>query len=136
MNTTKKLIIRTIILSILAFGSSLLPISASYAASDICSQPNVSQEIKNANGCGGGSTAELPNVIVSIINGVVGAIALVAVIFIIVGGINYMTSAGDASKIEKAKKTILYAAIGLIIAALAFAIVNFTINIINGSGGE
>ena len=41
-----------------------------------------------------------------------------------------MTSAGDSSKVEKAKKTILYACIGLVIAALSFAIVNWAISAI------
>ena len=71
-------------------------------------------------------------IIIGIINGVVGALSLVAVIFIVVGGVNYMTSQGDPGKTKKAKDTILYAVIGLIIAVLAFAIVNFVIvNIIN-----
>jgi len=39
-----------------------------------------------------------------------------------------MTSNGDATKLEKAKKTILYACIGLAICVLAFAIVNFVID--------
>ena len=44
------------------------------------------------------------------------------------------TVEGDPSKTKKAKDTILYAVIGLIICALAFAIVNFVIsNIINNS---
>ena len=38
-----------------------------------------------------------------------------------------MTSAGDTGKIEKAKKTILYACIGLAVCALSFAIVNWVI---------
>ena len=45
-----------------------------------------------------------------------------------------MTSTGDAGKVKQAKDTILYAVIGLIICALAFAIVNWTIGILNDSG--
>ena len=45
-----------------------------------------------------------------------------------------MTSAGDPGKTKKAKDTILYAVIGLIICVLAFAIVNFVIGgIINSN---
>ena len=44
-----------------------------------------------------------------------------------------MTSTGDAGKIEKAKKTILYATIGLVICALAFAIVNFAVSVVNNA---
>lgn len=71
--------------------------------------------------------------ITTILNAIIGVLGIVAVIVIIIGGISYMTSAGDAGKVKKAKDTILYGVIGLIICALAFAIVNFVIgNIING----
>ena len=48
-------------------------------------------------------------------------------------GVTYMTSSGDASKVKKAKDTILYGIIGLIVAALAFAVVNFVISNVLGS---
>ena len=47
----------------------------------------------------------------------------IALIFIVVGGLKYVLSAGDPSQTAKAKDTILYAVIGLIIALLAFVIV-------------
>lgn len=62
-----------------------------------------------------------------IINFVIGVIGLVSVGFIIYGGIQYSMSAGDSSKVTKAKNTILYAVIGLIVSVMAFAIVNFVI---------
>ncbi len=65
--------------------------------------------------------------VVSIINGVIGVLGLFAVVIVIIGGIQYMTSAGDPGKVKKAKDTILYGIIGLIICILAFAIVNFVI---------
>ena len=52
---------------------------------------------------------------------------IVAAVFIVVGGFNYMTSAGDAGKVAKAKNTIIYALIGLVVCVLAFAIVNWAI---------
>ncbi len=66
--------------------------------------------------------------VTNILNGVIGVLGIVAVVVIIIGGISYMTSAGDAGKVKKAKDTILYGIIGLIICALAFAIVNFVIS--------
>ncbi len=75
----------------------------------------------------GGSGDNLKNAVVGIINGVVAVLGLVAVVVIIIGGINYMTSSGDAGKVKKAKDTILYGVIGLVICVLAFAIVNFVI---------
>lgn len=66
--------------------------------------------------------------IIAIINAVIGILGLVCVIIIIIGGVNYMTSSGDAGRVKKAKDTILYGIIGLIICVLAFAIVNFVIS--------
>lgn len=75
----------------------------------------------------GGGT-DLKSDITGVINAVIGVLGIVAVIVIILGGIQYMTSTGDAGKVKKAKDTILYGVIGLIIVALAFAIVNFVIS--------
>ena len=71
--------------------------------------------------------------VTGIINGVIAVLGFVCVVVMIVGGVNYMTSAGDTNKVTKAKNTILYGLIGLVICVLAFAIVNFVItNIIGG----
>lgn len=51
--------------------------------------------------------------------------AAVAVLFLILGGLQYVTSAGNKDRIEKAKQTILYAVIGLIVIALSYVIVTF-----------
>ena len=72
--------------------------------------------------------------ITTIINAVIGILGLVCVVVMIIGGVNYMTSSGDAGKVKKAKDTILYGLIGLIICALAFAIVNWVIGSILGQG--
>ncbi len=61
------------------------------------------------------------------INVVLGVLGVVAVAMIIMGGIQYATSQGDAAKATKARNTILYSIIGLVIALLAFAIVNFVL---------
>lgn len=73
------------------------------------------------------AAGSLNTTVIGIINGVIGVLGLAAVIIIIIGGINYMTSSGEAAKVKKAKDTILYGIIGLIICVLAFAIVNFVI---------
>ncbi len=69
----------------------------------------------------------LTDKIVGIVNAVIGVLGIVAVVVIILGGISYMTSNGDAAKVKKAKDTILYGVIGLIIVILSAAIVNFVI---------
>lgn len=103
-------------------------ITSPVLADDICSNPNVSQAVKNASGCGGGGGETLDSALSSILKAIILIMGLVAVVFIIVGGVNYITSGGDATKVKKARETILYAVIGLLICALAFAIVQFVIS--------
>lgn len=70
---------------------------------------------------------EVDNTTVSSIMEVVFAIAgSVAFLVIIIAGIQFMLSRGDPQKAAKARSAIIYAAIGLVIAVLAFSIVQFT----------
>lgn len=55
------------------------------------------------------------------------ALGTIAVIMIVLGGIKYATSNGDASKIASAKNTILYSVVGLIVAVMAWGIVSFVV---------
>ena len=63
----------------------------------------------------------------TIINVIVGALGVVAVIMIVLGGVQFVTAQGDASRVKKAKDTIMFAVIGLVVAILAWAIVNFVL---------
>lgn len=63
----------------------------------------------------------------SVFNLVLMIAGAVSVITVIVGGILYALSTGDSAKTAKAKDTIIYAVIGLIIVSSAFAITNFII---------
>jgi hypothetical protein len=63
----------------------------------------------------------------SVVNLLLFVLGVIAVIMIIVGGIRYTTSNGDSGAITSAKNTILYSVVGLIVAMLSFAIVNFVV---------
>jgi len=54
-------------------------------------------------------------------------IGAISVIMLIIGGIRYTISNGDSGAVTSAKNTILYAIIGLVVAILAYALVNFVI---------
>lgn len=54
-------------------------------------------------------------------------IGAISVLMLIYGGIRYTLSAGDSKAVTDAKNTILYAVIGIIVALLSFAIVNFVL---------
>ena len=79
--------------------------------------------------CQSNSSNGATNLIKTIVNTLLFVVGVLAVIMIIVAGISYTTSAGDASKITRAKNTLTYAIVGLVIAFLAFAIVNWVLKI-------
>ena len=84
-------------------------------------------KIEKVNDNGQAQVTDLNTGINNVINAVTGVLSIICVAVIIIGGINYMTSAGDPGKVKKAKDTILYGLVGLAICALAYAIVNFFI---------
>ena len=92
---------------------------------DINQKPNT---IENA--------GDLDITIGNILNIIIGSLGVIAVIVIIIGGVLYMTSSGDRGKVKKAKDTILYGVIGLIICVLAAAIVNFVIANVGDEGQQ
>jgi hypothetical protein len=55
------------------------------------------------------------------------AVGAIAVIFLIIGGITFAVSGGDAEKVKKAKSTVLYSIIGLSLAILANVIVRLVV---------
>lgn len=63
----------------------------------------------------------------TIINVIIAVLGIVAVVVIVLGGVNFVISQGDPAKTKKAKDTILYGVIGLAVALLAYAIVNFVL---------
>jgi len=61
------------------------------------------------------------------INLLLYVIAAVAVVMIILSGIYYTISGGNSGTVTKAKDTLLYSVVGLVVAILAYAIVNFVL---------
>jgi multisubunit Na+/H+ antiporter MnhB subunit len=86
--------------------------------------------------CAGNSTAAVCKsqkdnatpMVTIIINLLLTALGIIAVIMIIIGGIRYTTSQGDSAGLTNAKNTIVYAVVGLVVAILSYAIVNFVVD--------
>jgi len=77
----------------------------------------------------GGFVTTITNIMLFI----VGALS---VIMLIIGGLRYVISGGNASAVTAAKNTILYAIVGLIVAFLAYSIINFVLGTLTtGSAG-
>jgi len=78
--------------------------------------------------CKGRNEDQLPAMIKNIVNVLLYVLGAVSVIVIIMAGIFYTLSAGESAQVTKAKNTLLYAVVGLIVAILSYAIVNFVID--------
>ena len=65
---------------------------------------------------------------VLMVNWILAFVGLVAVAMFIVGGFMYITSQGEQGGMDKGKKTMTYAMIGIAVIMLSFAIVNTTLN--------
>lgn len=74
-----------------------------------------------------GNQTDLSGFITNIINIMLFLAGAVAVLMIIIGGIRFVTSGGDAGSVKSAKDTVLYSVIGLIVVILAYAIVSFVV---------
>lgn len=121
------LILGTLLVFVLVFSLQL----------DVSAQSSIEEGANAARGNGqpdalfgdGGFVSNITNILLFI----VGALS---VIMLIVGGFRYVVSGGNASAVTAAKNTILYAIVGLIVAFLAYAVVNFVLSAITpGSSG-
>ena len=81
-----------------------------------------------------GDSKNATNIAKNIISILLWVVGIAAVIVIIYAGITFVTAAGNPSKISQAKTMLIYAVVGLAVAILAYAIVNFVINTSSGKG--
>ena len=95
---------------------------------------NVSAQVSD--GIGAATTSEMEGrkidgdsgLVKSVVNILLWVIGILSIIMIIFSGIRYVTSAGDASKTKAAQNTLIYSVVGLIVAIMAWAIVDFVVN--------
>ena len=126
-----KRIIRTLLL---ALGLFVFAAPATVYADDVLQGP--CRDVPDAVACQGrsGETPDSnslygPNGILTKATSIIALlVGIAAVIVIIIGGLQYVLSSGDSTRVSSAKNTILYAVIGLVIALLAQGIVIFVLN--------
>lgn len=133
MNVSIKKKVTSIVAAfIFAFAALALPVAVP-AASVSAACADDTYTIENGVNCaqGEGTPAQLfggeGSIFTVVVNVLLFIIGAICVIMLIWGGIRYTTSAGNSANVTAAKNTIMYAIIGLIIAFLAFAIVNWVL---------
>lgn len=122
-------------LVIVAFG-------AIFSATPVMASPNASTVINGdiTRGTGvvqdNGGSVNVTGLVTMALNYLMFAVATIAVVMIIMGGIRYATSGGNAEKVKGAKNTILYACIGLAVALLSMVIITFVSDKAKEIGGN
>lgn len=79
---------------------------------------------QTGNDCTGATVNNVPSTVVTILSIIAG---IAAVIMIIISGFKYITSGGDSNGVAAAKNTLVYALVGLAVAALAQVLVHFVL---------
>lgn len=82
-----------------------------------------------------GGQGSIRPLILTILNFFLGFLGLLAVLMVIYGGMLYMIAQGDQGKVDKGRKIITYAIIGIIIILISFALVNTILGGV-GQGGD
>ena len=101
-------------LTALAAGTSLLPLAAA-------AQASIPRPLGNIT---------LEQAVGNIIKGVLALVGSLALVFIIWGGWQWMTAQGAPDSVTKAKGTIIWAVLGLIVCFTAYAMVDFILSVL------
>lgn len=104
---------------------------ATYAEGDTCAKlremTNADEETLQAAGCVDVGNKSIASLITTIINIGIAVVGIISVGAIVIAGQRLVVSSGDSAKIVNAKRMIMTAVIALVIAGLAYAIVQFVI---------
>lgn len=117
MHVTTFHLMRSIILTLFFLVIFVMPAHAQF-------QNNVNQ---NAANLGLNATNDLITIIQNIVNVLLGFVGFLALLMVVWGGIRYIISRGNEDEVEKAKYTIFYALVGLLVIGISAALVNFVL---------
>lgn len=105
-----------------AFLSLALPVSAGGANLNPCANVGQFANLCNLSG------DNLGQIIGAIVTFLLIIIAVIALFFLIYGGLRWVTSGGDKGKVDEARKTVIAAIVGLVIAFLSFFILSVVLS--------
>jgi hypothetical protein len=121
--TLKKITFVKLLEIIFVVALTFAPLAVSYAA-----LPNLNCNELNGLNC---STNTASGMIKLVINWMLGLAGLISVLFLIIGGFWYITSAGNEETAEKGKGTAINAIIGIVIIIMSWVIVNVVSNLVS-----
>jgi len=126
--------IKKFLITVSAVGALLFPaltpslVDAADISTNLCKGTQLTAVGAAPNACNDAATNQtLQDIIDTAVNVLSLLVGLISVVFVLIGGFRYITSGGDAGKINSAKTTIIYAMLGLAIVAVAQVIVRIVI---------
>lgn len=112
---------------ILLFAFAITPI---VSVSAVSSDSDVKNGVEAAKGSNSGmASGNLTSIIGIVVNTMLFIVGVLAVIMIIYSGIRYTTSGGNSNSVTAAKNTLIYSIVGLVVAIIAYALVNWVLDI-------
>ena len=128
---------KPVILLVVFLGVGLLVFACAYGTAK--ASPQIFADSKSAvcegatmvagGDCDNTTGNSVANLVQSIITFFAWVLGILSVIYIMYGGFKYVTAGGDSGKVTSARNAILFALIGLVIAALAQTVVKYVIGL-------
>lgn len=117
------------IAAVLAFSLTLVSPVSVYAEEPASTGTSIMDKACEGEGSSGVLCQNKDNTVDSVISTVINTllfiVGILSVVMIIVGGLRYTASAGNANAVTGAKNTITYAVVGLVVSMVAFVVVNW-----------
>lgn len=76
----------------------------------------------------------VPKLAERVINGILGVVGAVALLYMVWGGVTWMTSGGNSERIKKGKDTVVWAILGLALIFSSYVIVEFVLEVLGDAG--
>lgn len=126
----KRIITNLIVALALALLPGVVLAGSAYADSGCGNPSDAKSQVLNGIGQTGGKcdSTGVNNAISAVVNILSFIVGAVAIIVVILSGFKYITSGGDSGKVSNAKNTLIYALVGVAVAALAQLLVHFVLN--------
>lgn len=81
----------------------------------------------------GNEADRVPGIIRIVINIIIFLVGAVAVMMLVISGFRFVASNGDSNAVGEARKGAMYAVIGIVVAFLAYALVDFIVGQLNAA---
>lgn len=121
----KKIWASFLVVSMMLLGGGALVMPVVATVGNVCDDLEIPEDLREAAGCTIEEGKTVMPMAVYLIDVVLSLVGVIAVGMIVYGAITYVISTGDAAKLNRAKNSILYGVVGLVVALLAYAIVFF-----------